>query len=80
MNPLHWTLPHRLAWLIVSIMGAIAGVLCAYIRSPYLFAPEGWRVFETWLSTPGLYWMWAALGFMATAVIFYLAQLGRASN
>ena len=34
INPFYWTLQHRMAWLIVSVTGAIAGVLFAYIQSP----------------------------------------------
>ena len=36
MNPFYWTLQHRTAWLIVSVAGAVAGILFAYIRSPFL--------------------------------------------
>jgi hypothetical protein len=80
MNPFHWTHQHRAAWLIISLTGAIAGLLFDYIQSPFFFAPGGWLVFETWLQRPGIYWDWAISGFFVTALLFYLAQLGRASN
>jgi hypothetical protein len=80
MNPFHWTMRHRSAWMIVSSTGAVAGVLFDYIPSPFLFAAEGWRLFEAWLWSPEIYWTWAISGFFPTAVLFYVAQLGRASN
>jgi hypothetical protein len=80
MNPFYWTDQHRMAWLVVSVTGAFAGVLFAYIHSPFLYAPEGWLVLEAWLRSPANYWAWATTGFFATASLFYVAQLGRASN
>jgi hypothetical protein len=80
MNPFRWTLQHRITWLIMSVTGAVAGVLFAYIHSPFFLAPRGWRVFEAWLWTPEDYWVWAISGLFVTALVFYLAQLGRASN
>jgi hypothetical protein len=80
MNPFSWTLTHRLAWLIISLAGAVAGVLFAFIRSPFFFAPGGWPVFETWLCSPGMYAVWAVAGFLGTALLFYLAQLPRSWN
>jgi hypothetical protein len=80
MNPLHWTLQHRMAWLIVSVTGAFAGVLFAFIHSSFFFAPQGWQVLEAWLLSPEFYWVWAISGFFVTALLFYLAQLGRSSN
>ena len=80
MNPFRWTLLHRLAWFIISVAGAVAGLLCAYIASPFLFAPEGWGAFEAWLASPGQYWAWVVGAFFATALLFYLAQLVRSSN
>jgi len=52
MNPIYWTLQHRVAWLIVSVTGAVAGVLFAYIQSPFFFTPQGWQVLEAWLRSP----------------------------
>ena len=45
-----------MAWLIVSVTGAIAGVLFAYIQSPFFFEPQGWQVFEVLVVSPGIYW------------------------
>jgi hypothetical protein len=80
MNPFYWTLQHRMAWLIVSVAGAVAGILFAYIQSPFFFAPQGWQVIEAWLGSPGIYWVWPISGFFVTALLFYLAQLPRTSN
>jgi hypothetical protein len=80
MNPFHWTRQHRMAWLIVSLTGAVAAVLFAYIQSPFFFAAQGWQVFEAWLWSPGIYWVWPISGFFVTALHFYLAQLARTSN
>jgi len=80
MNPFLWTLQHRVAWLVVSLTGVVAGVLFAFIHSPFFFAPDGWQVFETWLWSPGLYWVWPVAGFFGTALLFYLVQLLRSSN
>jgi hypothetical protein len=80
VNPFHWTRQHRLAWLIVSLAGAVAGVLFAFIRSPFFFDPRGWSSFGVWLLSPGAYWKWAPGGFLVTAGLFYLVQLFRESN
>jgi len=80
MNPLYWTLQHRVAWLFVSVAGAVAGVLLAFIQSPFFFAPQGWQAFEAWLLSSEIYWVWAISGFFVTALLFYLAQLARSSN
>ena len=80
MNPYYWTTQHRMAWFIVSVTGAVAGVLFAYIQSPFFFAPQGWPVFEAWLWSPRIYWVWLISGFLVTALLFYLAQLARTSN
>ena len=80
MNPFSWTLQHRVAWFIVSVSGAVAGVLFAFIQSPLFFAPQGWSVFASWLWSPGLYCVWPVAGFFGTALLFYLVQLPRSSN
>lgn len=80
MNPFRWTLQHRVAWLIISLVGAVAGFLFAFIHSPFFFAPEGWRAVETWFWSPDLYWVWVVASFFATALLFYLAQLFRSTN
>jgi hypothetical protein len=80
MNPLHWTLQHRVTWIIMSVLGAAAGLLFAYIRSPYFFLSPAWPVFLNWLSRPASYWPWPLFGFLAAGLIFYTAQLPRKSN
>lgn len=69
-----------MAWLIVSVTGAIAGVLFAYIQSPFFFEPQGWQVFESWLCPPEFIGVWPISRFRVTALLFYLAQLARSSN
>ena len=78
MNPIYWTRQHPVAWLIVSFTGAVASVLFAFIRSPYLFDPRGWSEFETWLLSPEMYWKWPPAGLLVAAGLFYLVQLLRA--
>ena len=80
MNPFNWTRQHRAAWLIVSLVGAVAAILFAFIQSPFFFNPRGWSAFEIWLLSPGMYWKWPPTGFLATAGLFYLAQLFRKAN
>jgi hypothetical protein len=80
MNPFYWTLQHRMAWLIVSVTGAVAGVMFGYIQSPFFLTPQGWQVFEAWLWSPGINLVWPISGFFVTALLFYLVQLARTSN
>jgi hypothetical protein len=80
MNPFHWTRQHRLAWLIVSLSGAVAGVLSAFIQSPFFFDPSGWATFQHKLLSAGTDWIWPPVGFLVAAGVFYFAQLFRSSN
>lgn len=78
-NPLRWRREHKVAWLGISLIGAVAGPLLEFINSS-LFSLEGGTAFIAWLSSPDAYWRWALYGFLATALLFYLAQLFRDSN
>jgi hypothetical protein len=80
MNPLHWTRPHQLAWAIVSVSGAVLGVLLRFIHSPFFSMARPWPVFAEWLSRPQSYWLWCLLGFLISGLICYAAQLFRKSN
>jgi hypothetical protein len=84
MNPLQnrllWTRRHKLAWIIMSVVGAVAGVLGAFIHSPTFYQPQTWGALATWLSSPELYWRWPLFSFFGTGLVFYAVQLFRASN
>ena len=75
MNPLHWKREHQHAWIVISVTGAIAGLLFGSIHSPFFAILQTWPAFGAWLSLPGSYWLWPTLGFFITAVTFYAVQL-----
>jgi Na+/proline symporter len=80
MNPLLWKREHRHALVIISLSGAIAGVLLGFIHSPYFEILETWQAFAAWLSNPASYWPWPLFGFIIAAVTFYAVQLLRSEN
>jgi len=80
MNPLHWKREHQHAWIVISVTGAIAGLLFGFIHSPFFAILQTWSAFGAWLSFPGSYWLWPTLGFLITGVTFYAVQLLRHSN
>jgi len=80
MNPLYWKREHQQAWVVISLVGAIAGLLLGFIHSPYFAILETWQAFVTWLSHPALYWPWPLFGFIITGITFYGVQLLRSSN
>ncbi|HEY3919546.1 MAG TPA: hypothetical protein VGL83_17290 [Stellaceae bacterium] len=79
-NPLHWTREHKIVWFGISAIGAVAGILLAYIESPLFSLTQNNGSLTRWLLSPGLYWRWAVYGFLITAAAFYAAQLFRSSN
>ena len=79
-NPLRWTREHKIVWLGISIVGAIAGILIAYIESPLFSLSRSNGTLTGWLLSPALYWRWALYGFVITAAVFYAAQLFRERN
>jgi len=79
-NPLLWTRQHKLAWIIMSGVGAAAGALGAFIHSPAFYQPQTWSAILAWLSLPETYWRWPLLGFFGTGLTFYAVQLFRRSN
>ena len=79
-NPLRWTREHKIVWLGISVIGALAGILLAYIESPLFSLSRGDATLTRWLLEPGHYWRWALDGFLATAIVFYGAQLFRKTN
>lgn len=80
MNPLRWTHEHQLAWAVVSVVGAVLGLLLGFIHSPSFSVTESWHVFVGWLSFPEAYWLWPLFGFLVSRLIFYAVQLLRKSN
>lgn len=80
LNPLHWTREHRIAWTVVSLFGALLGVMCGFINSPDFSLTQGTQSFMSWLGRPVPHWPWALYGFLISASLFYLAQLFRRTN
>lgn len=78
-NPLRWQREHKSAWVCISLLGAVAGPMLEFIRSPFFSLDVG-SGFVKWLSFPEAYWQWALWGFLITAALFYVAQLFRHSN
>jgi hypothetical protein len=80
VNPLHWTRQHQLAWLVISAIGAVLGLMFGFTYSPLLSMPLTWGAFAMWLSLPESYWQWPVYGFLITGLVFYAVQLFRSSN
>ena len=80
MNPLHWTREHQIAWAVVSVFGAVLGLLTGFIHSPFFSLQRSWQPFALWLSGPEAHWPWPVCGFLVTGFTFYVAQLFRSSN
>jgi len=80
MNPLRWSHEHQHAWIVITVTGAIAGLLFGFIHSPFFALLQTWPAFLAWLSLPGSYWPWPTLGFLITGLTFYAVQLLRHSN
>ena len=80
MNPLHWTRQHRLAWAVISVLGAVLGVMLGYIHSPFFSIMQPRQVLVEWLLRPQSYWLWPSFGFLIAGLTFYAAQLLRKAN
>ena len=80
MNPLHWKREHRHAWVVISLTGAIAGLLFGFIHSPFFTILQTWQAFAAWLAFPKSYWPWPVFGFLVTGATFSAVQLFRRSN
>jgi len=79
-NPLLWTRQHQVAWVVISAVGAVTGLLLGFMHSPAFSEPQAWRAFVAWLSFPELYWPWPVFGFLGTGLAYYAVQLFRTSN
>jgi hypothetical protein len=89
MNPLRWKREHLIAWVLFCVVGAMVGLLFAWLQDPFYgicqssFSGE-WancaRVFLEWLPHPMLYWPMVAFGVLIPGVTFYAVQLLRTSN
>jgi ABC-type antimicrobial peptide transport system permease subunit len=80
MNPLHWSRGHQWAGLCVSLTGALLGLLMGFFHSSGFSLLGSSQSFTGWWTTPPPHWSWPVVGFFATAVIFYAAQLLHRSN
>jgi len=83
MNPLKWSRQHQIAGVLASLMGALVGLLFAWLESPFrrmsLQSLSGeWAdysgVFLLWVKN-GLYQPWPILGAIVSALMFYFWRL-----
>jgi len=86
MNPLRWRSEHQLALVVFAALGGIGGLLAAWFVSPlYKLSSASlsgeWSnmtaVFKLWITAPGLYWPWPAIGATITGLAFYAVNLAR---
>lgn len=84
MNPLKWKREHQVAGCLICIVGAVIGILIAWIGSPmYRLTSHSisgeWanptRVFLLWLSHISLYWPWPLIGAFISGSIFYIRRI-----
>jgi hypothetical protein len=80
LNPIDWSARRKVAGVLFVILGALAGIIVAWLGSPFralsLHSLSGeWadypQVFLNWLSHPRLYWPWPVFGSAAAAIGFY---------
>jgi hypothetical protein len=88
INPFNWSLNHQFAGAIVCVLGAIGGILFAWMESPFRQVAMAnlsgeWSdytsVFLTWLRF-GRYWVWPVLGAVIAGLAVYSVQLLRTPN
>jgi Na+/proline symporter len=74
MNPLRWERAHQIGALIGCLLGALAGLCIAWVRSPFRWlAEQGDYVgtFSFWLED-GRFWPWPVLGAIIAAMMTYV--------
>jgi len=88
MNPLDWKREHKVAGIAFCAVGAIAGILLAWLDSPIRefsshYVSGEWanstKFFLQWLAHVELYWPWPAIGGCTVGLAFYAVQLTRHS-
>jgi hypothetical protein len=86
MNPLRWKREHVVAWILVCVVGALIGLLFAWLQDPFYqlchtSISGQWancsRVFLGWLAHVTLYWPMVTFGVLIPGVAFYAFQLAR---
>jgi len=82
MNPLGWSREHKAAWGVITLLGAILGMLLGWLWSPFSHAPgiAVGALFMVWLQAPEAYWPWLAFGALISGLTFYFVRLLRDSN
>jgi len=88
MNPFSWQPAHRISWISFTLAGAVAGLVLAWIDSPYRricnAALSGdradcARMFALWLAHPSQYWLITGLCAAIPALVFYGFKLMRSA-
>ena len=86
INPLSWRREQLVAWGIITLIGAILGLVFGWFQSPFYVLTHGtvsgeWanstRIFVWWVGSPTVYWIWPFLGALLAALAFYAARLLR---
>jgi len=83
MNPLDWNRQHQVAGMAFCAVGAIGGILFAWMDSPmrqiasHVSGVNAADFFLNWLSHVDLYWPWPVIGACAAGLAFYGLQLSR---
>jgi hypothetical protein len=89
MNPIRWQREHQVAGIAICIIGAIFGLLFAWVESPvHRIAVSNIsggfsnyaNVFLGWLLDTELYWPFPFLGAIITGLAFYAMRLLKHSN
>lgn len=80
MNPLRWTREDQLAWAVVSLVGAVFGLLLCFIHMPFFSVRHMQEAFVTWLSFSDTNWYWSFFGFFVAALSFYALRLYNGSH
>jgi hypothetical protein len=89
MNPLAWRRERLVAWLVICLIGAMAGLLFGWFQSPFYRMAQAnlsgmWAnsalVVLAWLQNVNLYWPWPAFGALIAGLAYYAAELLRISK